>query len=154
MFSKYILSLSRSRTSWFEVIPEQQNFLSPSPYSQHPFVFLHISEPLWLFQSPLYFPNLILTISYLARERSLWNLANSRLSWIVTNSFQIAKRTMPRNIMLLTTANMIIMTSGAVLHSKKKERNMIHYCWQGQCLQNRPHQNTIQNTSLLKYAWI
>lgn len=70
-------------------------------------------------------PHPRLTISYLARERSLWNRSNSRRSWMVTSSFQSASRMMPISTTLPITASTMVTALGAELQAGSEGEKLI-----------------------------
>lgn len=65
-----------------------------------------------------------LTVSHLARARSSSNLANSRLSWMVTSSFQIRRAARPRNKMAPATDRRTTKMSGPLGQSGWKEEEI------------------------------
>lgn len=64
-----------------------------------------------------------LTVSHLARARSSSNFANSRLSWMVTRSFQMSRAAKPRNKMAPATDRSNTKISGPLGQSGLKKRS-------------------------------
>lgn len=89
-----------------------------------PHFYLSIEQTSHHFQIRLHMLN-SLTVSHLARARSSSNLANSRLSWMVTSNFHISRAAKPRNKIAPATDRSSTKMSGPLGQSgwKEEDRN-------------------------------
>lgn len=97
---------------------------STSTYKQSTSFSCPVSIERWHPCVPLPLPRLLLTVSHLARARSSSNLANSRLSWMVTSSFQISNAARPRNKIAPATDSSTTRMSGPLGQSAWREEEI------------------------------
>lgn len=81
-----------------------------------------------------------LTVSHLARARSSSNLANSRLSWMVTSNFHISRAAKPRNKIAPATDRSTTKMSGPLGQSRRKEEDRNEWA---KCTQRRRFQHAV-----------